>query len=383
MTRFTRNASRIGLVLLLATSVVGCESFLDVNEDPNNPENVRMDLTLPGMLMGFGHQILGPIDSRYSNLHGPVGNGPQWMNQYSDNRDNHTYSQFQWFELLPDDSDAYWGASYADVMQEAKNIMTRSEESEQWHYYGIAELIFAWNAALLTDAHGAIPLSEAFDIENRTPAYDTQQQVYQAVFGMVDDAIAKMQQGGPQPPATNDVVYGGDMTKWVKLANSEKARLHMRLVYAPGESATEQRPAALDALGAGMQSPADAPTVGALGGTGPSSPGTFTTGRTKDLRVGGTGPATFSSGTPSRPTTTRDSRFSRIPPSGVPRGAQLPAGGGLCNRHLRHLQGEPDGQRRRARLGHLEKSVILSRPTTRTSCGSPTRTPSSWRQRPA
>jgi hypothetical protein len=266
-----RNAGGTALALLLAATT-GCDSFLDVNEDPNNPETVRLDLTLPGMLMGFGHEILGPTDTRYANMWGPTGWGPEWMQQFSDNNDRHTYSQFQWFEVANQDTDAFWNASYADVMQEAKNIMARSEETEQWEYYGIAEFIFAWNAALLVDAFGPIPFEEAFDIANSNPKYDTEEHVYGRVFEMVDDAIAKMQQQGPNPPTTGDVVFGGNMSAWVKLANSVKARMHMRLVYGPGEDRNQRAQAALTALAAGIQSPADAPTVEYAGGEGARQP---------------------------------------------------------------------------------------------------------------
>jgi hypothetical protein len=194
------------------------------------------------------------------------------MQQYANNTDRHTYSQFQWFEVANQDTDAYWNASYADVMQEAKNIMIRSEETEQWEYYGIAEFIFAWNAALLVDAFGPIPFEEAFDIGNSNPAYDTEQHVYERVFEMIDDAIAKMQQQGPNPPTTGDVVFGGNMSGWVRLANSVKGRLHMRLVYAPGEDRNQRAQAALSALAAGIQSPADAPTVQYAGGEGARQP---------------------------------------------------------------------------------------------------------------
>jgi hypothetical protein len=272
MTGFKRNAAVTALALLLVTLTSGCESFLDVNEDPNNPETVRLDLTLPGMLMAFGHEILGPTDTRYANMWGPSGWGPEWLQQFSDNRDRHTYSQFQWFEVQNQDTDAFWGSSYSDVMQEAKNIMSRAEESEQWEFYGIAEFIFAWNAALLVDAFGPVPFEEAFDIGNSNPVYDSEEHIYGRVFEMVDDAIAKMQQTGPNPPTTVDVVFNGNMSAWVRLANSVKARLHMRLAYAPGERSTGRAQAALTALAAGIQSPADAPTVHYAGGEGARQP---------------------------------------------------------------------------------------------------------------
>lgn len=272
MGRRKLRATGTWLAVGLAVAATGCENFLDVNENPNNPETVRMSLMLPGMLMAFGHDVLGLTDNRYGNLWGPTGWGPEWLQQYSHNQDRHTYAQTQWYEVANLDANILWGSSYQDVMQEAKNIMAIAGETEQWEYHGIAKFIFAWNAAILTDAYGSIPFSEAFDTQNRTPGYDTQQQVYAAVFQLIDEAISEMQRSGIAPVGVGDVVYGGDMAAWVRLARTVQGRLHMRLVYAPGESATEHAQAALAALGQGIRSPSDAPTVEYVGGPGARQP---------------------------------------------------------------------------------------------------------------
>jgi Starch-binding associating with outer membrane len=266
MTRFEATASRIALTLAVAVTASGCEEFLDVNEDPNNPQSVAMELTLPGMLIAFGHEVLGPGAQRYDNLVGPTGWSGEWLGQWAWNNDEHTYAQFQWYEVANLDTDAYWSSGYADVMREAVNIMATTEETGQMGFHGIAKFMYAWNASLLTDAFGPIPLTEAFNTGNPNPKYDSQQEVYAQVFTMIDEAIAEMQQPSERPPGYTDIMYKGDMAKWVRLANTVKARLHMRLAYAPGESATEHAQAALAALAAGLTGPADAPTLFYEGG---------------------------------------------------------------------------------------------------------------------
>src|SRR5690606_30714608 len=54
-TSLVAGTARLALVLVTAASAAGCDSFLDVNEDPNNPQNVALELTLPGMLVAFAH----------------------------------------------------------------------------------------------------------------------------------------------------------------------------------------------------------------------------------------------------------------------------------------------------------------------------------------
>ena len=157
-------------------------------------------------------------------------------------------------------------------MQEGMNIMAEAEQTEQWAYHGIAKFIFAWSAAVATDNFGPVPLSEAFDPTNSTPKYDTQEEVYATVFQLIDEAIEEMQRPGGTPPGAGDILLGGDMAGWVRLANSVKGRLHMRLVYAPGNNSIERAQAALSALESGIQSPARAPTVEYAGGTGNRQP---------------------------------------------------------------------------------------------------------------
>jgi len=274
MTRFKNATTGICLALLMGFGVSGCDSFLDVNEDPNNPETVRITLMLPGMLVKFGFDMLGPEDMRYGNLLSPTGLGTEWMRQWSYNSDTHIYAQFQWYQVANQDSDEFWDDGYADVMQECKNIMAAAEEREVEGraYHGIAKFMCAWTASIMSDAFGPIPLSEAFDTENANPKYDTQQEVYTTVFQMIDEAITEMGTVGAESPGNSDVLFGGDMAMWVKLANTVKGRLHMRLAYAPGETSTERAQSALTALAAGIASAAEAPTIAFAGGTGNRQP---------------------------------------------------------------------------------------------------------------
>lgn len=270
MTRFKSATRSLGLALLLALGVGGCDSFLDVNEDPNSPETVRMSLMLPGMLINFGHEIIGPTDIRYGNMVGPTGWGTEWLQHWAQNG-RHTYAQHQWYDVANLDSNGFWSSGFADVMQECVNIMDRAEQTEDWAYHGIAKFMFAWTAMHLTDGFGPIPFSEAFDPTNANPKYDTQQEVYTRIFQLFDEAIEEMQRPSPAP-GVGDLVYGGDMAMWVKLANSVKARAHMRLARAPGENTNQRAQAAMAALQAGIRSPADAPTIEYAGGSGNRQP---------------------------------------------------------------------------------------------------------------
>jgi hypothetical protein len=260
MISINRAARSGALALVLATTLSACDSFLDVNTDPNNPTHVRMEQTLPAVLAVFHRSILDGNPTEWST---------QWLQQWSYNRDNYGYSQIQLYELTSIDTDAFWGDLYADVGQETVNIMAETEKTGDWAYHGIAKFIHAWTMTIATDMYGPIPFTEAFDPLNPDPAYDSEKVVYDAAHEMIAEAIDEMQRPSARVPGDNDLLFGGDMDRWVQLARSVQARLHLRLVKAPGENATARAQAALDALAGGITEDA---TFDYLGGADARSP---------------------------------------------------------------------------------------------------------------
>jgi len=71
----------------------------------------------------------------------------------------------------------------------------------------------------VTDLFGNIPYSEAMKgLDNLTPAYDNQEDVYKGIIAKVKEARDLMDESKTGP--IGDIIYNGDMTKWKKFANS-------------------------------------------------------------------------------------------------------------------------------------------------------------------
>ncbi len=82
--------------------------------------------------------------------------------------------------------------------------------------------------ASLTEKYGDIPFTEA--VQGRTgnlfPKFDSQKEVYEIMFSMLDKAIAVLADPSSKGlPSDHDVLFKGDRTKWLKFANSLKFRL--------------------------------------------------------------------------------------------------------------------------------------------------------------
>ena len=132
-------------------------------------------------------------------------------------------------------------------------IRANQDPSSQTRSFGppenqiaIAKIMQAWTLKTMTDMFGPIPLSEALDgrstlqgnDEAFTPTYDSQEEIYTAIL---DSLTTASQQIDPDTPAlaSGDKIYGGDMSKWKKFANSLKMRVAITLAdQKPGVAET-------------------------------------------------------------------------------------------------------------------------------------------------
>ncbi len=267
MTEYFRKVAAIALMGLMAGAVGACDSFLDVNEDPNAPETVRMELVLAGMIVHHTSDLAEYHIGSWTS---------QWMNQYAYNGDRYGYSQRHRYEMTAIDSDEVWTRLYPVVGRDAVNMIKETDQTGETTYRGIAKLLLAWKGMQLTDLYGPIPWSKAFNTEDRDPEYDTQQAVYADLHSLVEDAVTDLGTPPTDPaarrPGTNDLLFAGDMAKWVKLGRMLQARMHLRLAYAPGENTPQRAQAALTALSQGFTSNADNAQVTFPGGDGARQP---------------------------------------------------------------------------------------------------------------
>ncbi|MDR1454370.1 MAG: SusD/RagB family nutrient-binding outer membrane lipoprotein [Tannerella sp.] len=101
---------------------------------------------------------------------------------------------------------------------------------------GIAEVLAAYNSALITDMFGDAPWVEAALVDESglpkfmTPKVDRQEDIYRQIMQLLDDAIADLQGSDSSPVGNYDLLYSGDKSKWLKLAYGLKARYTLHLL---------------------------------------------------------------------------------------------------------------------------------------------------------
>jgi hypothetical protein len=94
---------------------------------------------------------------------------------------------------------------------------------------GVAQVLEAWMIGTTADMWGDIPYSQAAKPDSfPTPVLDQQQNVYNAILTLLDQAITNLQ-GPGSGPQNADLAYGGDAQKWTQLAHTLKARFYLHM----------------------------------------------------------------------------------------------------------------------------------------------------------
>lgn len=208
----------IALGCLASLSLTSCNDWLDVNTDPDSPNNksALVETRLPWVMRWFmyEHGIVNMrtscnIGAMYSTT-GTLGCGDWEFGAGS------TTTPYQSFFVG-------CGANLPDLYDKAK-------QEGATHYMAIADIIHAYGFMDMLDLYGEMPYTEALGA-SAVPAYDNGKTIFNGCIAKLDEAIdllSKPQTGGTAL-SRGDMVNGGDHTKWLKLAYGLKARYLNRL----------------------------------------------------------------------------------------------------------------------------------------------------------
>lgn len=124
--------------------------------------------------------------------------------------------------------DAIWRANYAAISN--INDMDDAAVKQGLGAYEAAGKIFrAYYLATNTELWIDAPASQAgLGVENSVPGYDAQSNIYPTVLTLLEDANSLLA-GSDGFVIGGDVLFGGDVTRWRKLANSLRLRYLLRL----------------------------------------------------------------------------------------------------------------------------------------------------------
>lgn len=125
---------------------------------------------------------------------------------------------------------------YSHIFNNTRTLIASCDEKGLEDYAGMMRVVQAYAISMLTDAYGPVAYSSV--IEDPTGgvsfSYDTQEQIYNSLFTLLDEAIVgfKSSTSDKSAMASFDYWCGGDMDMWIKVANQFKLRFAMRIVKA-------------------------------------------------------------------------------------------------------------------------------------------------------
>jgi len=100
----------------------------------------------------------------------------------------------------------------------------------------VIEILSVYCYSHLVDVFGAVPYTEALDVENVYPKYDTGISIYNSLFTRLDAAISKIDKAADSFGSA-DLYYGGNTEAWYKYANMLKVRMAITIADADNAKA--------------------------------------------------------------------------------------------------------------------------------------------------
>lgn len=210
------------LVAIIATvGLSGCKKFLDVNENPNNPDSAAPNLLLPVSQAAIG-QVIGNAFQVYGNI---------WAQYWTQNPTSSQYRTIDQYNPAATAFDRPWLTLYRNALVNA-DLITKAQGSSLEYTKGIAYLMKAYAFQVTTDAFGDVPVTEALKGNDfRAPKYDSQAVVYDSIFNYIDKGMALISVATSASPGAQDMVFQGNMANWKAFANTLKLRAYLRLAY--------------------------------------------------------------------------------------------------------------------------------------------------------
>ncbi|AUP80560.1 SusD/RagB family nutrient-binding outer membrane lipoprotein [Flavivirga eckloniae] len=204
----------LAAMAIIAIALISCDKdFEEINSNPNFSEEANPDLLLPGVIREMAHN--------WGNQGWEEG---FTVTQYASRLQFTSGDRYDWSPTGNPYDDAY------NSLRDIENIIrTTADNPATQNYYGVALVIKSWIYSYLTDAYGNVPYTEAIkgiSDDNITPKFTPQSEIYDGLLKDLKQANTVLTDASN---ISGDILYGGDILKWRKFANSLRLRLAMRI----------------------------------------------------------------------------------------------------------------------------------------------------------
>jgi Starch-binding associating with outer membrane len=247
--------SVLWLVIVALAGIAGCKKgTFDINSpNPNSlsPSSVPAKYYLTSSLAATATVMYtGPNAYNY---------GPDlintWMGYWSASGGYTPSPIVVLYQLNSGVGTGNWDDAYLNLKNYSVMESLALTDSTQTYYGAIGTIMSAFVYQRIVDLYNNAPYSQALSTSNTTPAYDDGSSIYSSSITQIDSAIGVINKELVNPnsvaenPGSYDVMFKGNMSKWVKFANTLKLKMLMRLTQTASGPALIQSELAADSTG--------------------------------------------------------------------------------------------------------------------------------------
>jgi len=218
------------VVLLAVVMLSACSKQLNTNS--NDPNGVGIN-SLTGKDI-FAQALVATVTNKTAaNISTASDNYDyvqNWMGYWARNTDwaaSGTQAQVENFQLPTSFSNGVWQSSYHNIYDYNYVIGNSAANSI---LPGASKIMRAIVFQDLVDQFGNIPYFQAGIATITTPKYDSATVIYKDLIVQIDSAILSLQASQATPDDASDVMFQGNKSLWIQLANTVKLRILLRQV---------------------------------------------------------------------------------------------------------------------------------------------------------
>ncbi len=205
----------------MLSSAIGCTSYVE-------DSNVNLDSLTDSDAKNLFQGVL--LADQFFQTSSVARDAMIWLNQ-ANGEDRQYIALNNWNNTTASEFDDSWNNAYVNCITQAKLTEAKATKEVNPNLKGAAQVIEAHCMGTVTALWGDVPYSE-IDITGNTlaPRYDSQASIYIKLQLLLDDAIVNLNSTiGSGIPASKDIYYAGDASKWINLAHSLKARYYLHV----------------------------------------------------------------------------------------------------------------------------------------------------------
>ena len=211
----------------------GCKKALDINQNPNVPslDQGNPALVLPAAQLATAAKAGGDLAVI----------GGLWGEYVAQAALSVQYSNYDSYNIQPTEgtNNSIYFSLYVNALKNYQYVIDKAKASSDWNYYLIGTVMKAYTAELLVDLYDKIPYFEALKgSTNLTPHFDDGYLVYEDLLKGIDSAMSKDFTISTNSVIGNeDLVFQGDMSKWMQFANTLELKMYLRMINAKPQEA--------------------------------------------------------------------------------------------------------------------------------------------------